>query len=131
MWDFFLFNPWSLVNRRGSVAAETQSVSVSDTAVTYTFRPRAFAGTTARGTLFVSFAQSAPESTTGTLPIVFSCNGETINVTKAGGEALTFADIASGGVYEFFYERQSNTLQVLSGVAATVTAAVNGNNRKQ
>ena len=130
MWNFFFFNPWTLVNRRGSVAVETQGVTVSDSAVTYAFRNRAFAGTNVRGTLFVRFAQTAPEGTTATLPIVFSCNGETINVTKAGGAALTYADIVSGGVYEFFYERSSNTIQVLSGVAATVTAVVNRNTKK-
>lgn len=128
MWDFFFFNPWTLVNRRGSVAVETQGVTVSDTAVTYSFRNRAFAGTNARGTMFVRFAQTAPTGTTTTLPIVFSCNGETIAVTKPGGAALTLADVVSGGVYEFFYERQSNTIQVLSGLAATATAAQNANN---
>lgn len=123
MFDFFFFPWWSLVNRRGSVAVETTGVTVSDTAVTYSFRDRAFAGSGARGTLFIRFAQAAPEGTTDTLPIVFLCNGTTIAATKAGGEPLTLAEITSGGVYEFFYERQTNTMQVLSGLATPATAA--------
>ena len=131
MFDFLFYNPWTLVNRRGSVAAETTSVAVSDTAVTYSFRNRAFAGTGARGTLYVRFAQAAPDGTTTTRPIVFSCNGQTIAVTKAGGDALTLADIVSGGVYEFFFESQTNTIQVLSclnsaAAASTTTQTTQG-----
>ncbi|UVP31188.1 hypothetical protein NXW58_13710 [Bacteroides faecis] len=37
-------------------------------------------------------------------------------VTKYNGEALTAADIPRTGVYEFWFDRATNTLQIMTGV---------------
>lgn len=122
----FLFNPYAyFVNRFGTLVAETTGVTVSDTTVAYSFREHAFARTGRRGTFLVNFVQAIPTGTTDTLPIVFVTNGVTMAVTKPGGEALTVADIAVPGLYEFYFDKESNTIQILTGVAATVTAAQN------
>ena len=38
-------------------------------------------------------------------------------VTKYGGDPLTIADLQGVGVYQFWYDKQTNTLQVMTGVA--------------
>ena len=69
-----------------------------------------------RGTLFVNLAQAIPTGTTGTLPILFETNGATQAVTKYNGEALTVADVPGTGVFEFWFDKSTNILQILTGV---------------
>jgi len=45
-----------------------------------------------------------------------SDGGNAQNVVTFNGEAVTVADIPGTGVYLFWYESQSNTLQILTGV---------------
>lgn len=57
-----------------------------------------------------------PTGTTGTLPILFETNGSTQAVTKYNGAPLTVADVQGTGVYQFWFERDTNTLQIMSGI---------------
>jgi len=126
MWNFFSFIPWLFVNRRGSLLLATTGLTVDTAAATFTLPPFKVCG--ARGTLFVKIAQAFPDGATGTLPIVFSANGSTQAATKAGGDALTIADVPGTGVYEFYFDRESNTLQLLgTAQAAAAAAATQGN----
>ena len=108
--------PFSLVNRRGSAAIVSVSVTVSSDNVVFTFANHAFVNSWYRGTIFVDLAQAIPTGTTGTLPVVFSTNGVTQAVTKYNGEALTVADLPGTGVYEFWFDRSTNVLQIMTGV---------------
>ena len=56
------------------------------------------------------------EFATGTLPILFETNGATQAITKYNGGTLTVADIPGTGVYEFWFDRATNTLQIMTGV---------------
>lgn len=107
--------PFSWVNRRGSAATASTGVAVSTTAVTFSFRNHAFVNANYRGTIFVNIAQEIPTGTTGTLPIVFETNGATQAVTKYGGAALTVADLSGTGIYQLWFERDTNTLQLMTG----------------
>ena len=49
----------------------------------------------------------------GTLPVRFVMAGNTSNVTVAGGDNLTVADIATPGVYLVYYDRYANILQLI------------------
>lgn len=69
-----------------------------------------------RGTIYIDLAQAVPTGTTGTLPVLFETNGVTQAVTKYNGEALTAADIPGTGVFEFWFDRTTNTLQIMTGV---------------
>jgi len=109
-------NPFTWVNRRGSAAIQSRSVAVNAENVTFSFQNHAFASGWYRGTVFVNLVQEIPAGTTGTLPILFETNGFTQAVTKYGGAPLTAADIPGTGVYEFWFDRTTNTLQVLTGV---------------
>lgn len=123
MWDFFKFLPFILVNRRGSLLLPTTGLTVSATAATFTLP--SYRVSSPRGTMLIKISQAFPDGATSTLPIVFTANGGTQAATKAGGDPLTIADIPGAGVYEFYYDRESSTLQLL-GTAAAATATTQG-----
>lgn len=107
--------PFQYVNQRGIPTIKSQGVTVSATSVDFKFNPdwnsRPF-----RGLLLVYLADEIPTGTTTTLPIRFSMAGTTSNVTVAGGANLTVADLPGVGVYLFYYDRFSDTLQLLNTV---------------
>lgn len=104
------------MNRRGSAAVGSTGVTVNADSVVFTFRNHAFVNANYRGTVFVNLMQAIPTGTTGTLPVLFETNGTRQAVTKFGGAALTAADIAGTGVYQFWFERDTNTLQLMTGI---------------
>lgn len=108
--------PFSWVNRRGSAAVGSTAVKVQTDAVVFSFRNHAFVNTSYKGTVFVNLTQAIPAGTTPTLPILFETNGVTQAVTKFGGAALTVADVAGTGVYQLWFERDTNTLQLMTGI---------------
>lgn len=107
--------PYQYVNINGIPTVKTQSVLVSDTTVDFKFNPdwdrRPF-----RGLLLVNISEEIPDGTTTTLPIRFSMAGTTSNVTLAGGDNLTVADLPGVGIYLLYYDRFSDTLQLLSNI---------------
>ena len=109
-------NPFTWVNRRGSAAIQSTGVTVGTADVRFSFQNHAFLSNWYRGTLFVNLAQAIPAGTTGTLPILFETNGATQAVTKHNGEALTVADVPGTGIFEFWFDKSTNTLQILTGV---------------
>lgn len=108
--------PFSWVNRHGSAAIGSTGVNVNADNVTFTFKNHAFLNANYRGTVFVNLMQSIPTGTTGTLPVVFETNGATQAVTKFNGAPLTVADVAGTGVYQLWFERDTNTLQLMTGI---------------
>lgn len=108
--------PFTWVNRNGSAAIASQGVTVNTDNVVFSFRNHAFVSANYRGTIFVKLAQAIPTGTTGTLPILFETNGVTQAVTKFNGAALTVADVAGTGVFQFWFERNTNTLQLMTGI---------------
>ena len=108
--------PFSWVNRRGSAAVGSTAVKVQTDAVVFSFRNHAFVNNSYKGTVFVNLRQAIPTGTTPTLPILFETNGVTQAVTKIGGSALTVADVAGTGVYQLWFERDTNTLQLMTGI---------------
>ena len=110
--------PWQYVNIKGIPTIQARSVVVSETSVDFKFNPdwnsRPF-----RGLLLVYLAEAIPDGTTGTLPVRFSMAGTTSNVTLPGGPNLTAAELTGTGVYLFYYDRFSDTLQLLSALPPT------------
>ena len=104
------------VNQNGITTISSNSVSVSTTAVSFDFNNHRNIGRAYRGLLIVRLAQAIPTGTTDTLPIVFTSDGGNAQpVVTFNGEAVTVADIPGTGVYLFWYESQTNTLQILTG----------------
>ena len=104
------------VNQNGIPTISSNSVSVSTTAVSFDFNNHRNVGRPYRGLLVVRLAQAIPTGTTDTLPIQFTSDGGNAQpVTTFNGDAVTVADIPGTGVYLFWYESQTNTLQILTG----------------
>lgn len=108
--------PYTWVNRNGSAAIASTSVKVNTSDVVFTFKNHAFVNANYRGTIFVNLRQAIPTGTTGTLPILFETNGTTQAVTKFNGDALTVADVPGTGVVQLWFERDTNTLQLMTGI---------------
>ena len=109
--------PFQYVNINGIPTIEARSIAVTDTSVDFKFNPdwdrRPF-----RGLILVYLPEEIPTGTTTTLPIRFSMAGTTSNVTVAGGDNLTVADLPGVGVYLLYYDRFSDILQLLNATAA-------------
>ena len=104
--------PSQYANINGIPCIKTQSVVVSDTAVTYKFAPD-FDGRPFRGLILVYISEAIPTGTTTTLPIQFSMAGTTSGLTVAGGTAVTVADLPGVGIYLVYFDRWADTLQLV------------------
>lgn len=112
----FILPPYIYVNRNGIVTVSSNSVSVGTAAVSFDFTNHRNLGAPYRGLLVVRLAQAIPAGTTATLPIQFTSDGGNAQpVTTFNGDTVTVADIPGTGVYLFWYESQTNTLQILTG----------------
>lgn len=108
--------PYTWVNRNGSAAIASTGVKVNTSDVVFTFKNHAFVNANYRGAIFVNLMQAIPTGTTGTLPILFETNGATQAVSKFNGEPLTVADVPGTGVVQLWFERDTNTLQLMTGI---------------
>jgi len=107
--------PYQYVNINGIPTIKSQSVVVSDTAVTFKFAPD-FDRRPFRGLILVYLSETIPEGTTTTLPIQLSMAGITSNVTVAGGANVTVADLPGTGIYLVYFDRWADTLQLIGSV---------------
>ncbi len=98
--------PFRYVNRNGSAYVVSSGVSATAEAVVYTFPAHSFASRSYLGSVYVEIAQAVPAGAATTLPIVLA-------VTTYNGEALTVADLPGTGVYELWYNKQANRLQIM------------------
>jgi hypothetical protein len=111
--------PFINVNQSGIPAIKSNTITVGTADVRFDFNNHRNVGRPFRGLLVVYLAQVIPAGTTATLPIVFtSDSGNPKEVTTFNGDAITVADIPGMGVYLFWYESQSDTLQLLTGTIA-------------
>lgn len=105
------------VNQSGIPALRSLSVTVGTTDVRFDFNNHRNIGRPFRGILVINLAQSIPTGTTGTLPIIFTSDGgNATNLTTFNGDNVTAADITGTGVYLCWYESQTDTLQLLTGI---------------
>ena len=114
--------PYQYVNINGIPTIKTQTVVVSETAVTFKFAPD-FDGRPFRGLILVYISEAIPTGTTTTLPIQFSMAGTTSNVTVAGGANVTVADLPGVGIYLVYFDRWADTLQLIGSLPAAATQA--------
>ena len=70
------------------------------------------------GYLTVNIADAIPTGTTGTLPVRFTLNGNTRNLTYFGGDSVTAADLSGTGIVTIFYDWYNGILQIISPTSA-------------
>lgn len=98
-------------NVNGIPYLRTTSVTVGTDTVDFAL---GFRRIPAVGYITVNIADAIPTGTTGTLPVRFTLNGNTRNLTFFGGDNVTAADIAGTGVITIFYDWYSGLLQTVS-----------------
>lgn len=101
-----------MANINGIPRIESTGVVVGTDSVVYNFRSHNYIRRPFNGLVLVRLNQPIPTGTTATLPIVFN-SGNAQPVTTYGGEELTAADITGTGVYLFYYDSASGTLQLI------------------
>lgn len=99
-------------NINGIPRIESTGVVVNTDNVTFTFRSHNYLRRPFNGIVLVRLNQSVPEGATTTLPIVFN-SGTQIAVTTYNDEPLTVEGVAGTGVYLFYYDSASGTLQLI------------------
>ena len=105
------------VNVNGIPTLRSLSVTVGTASVAFDFNNHRNVGRPFRGLLVVNLAQLIPTGTTTTLPIVFTSGGGSVaEVTTFNGDPVTVADIPGTGIYLFWYESQTDSLQLLTGL---------------
>lgn len=107
--------PYQYANINGIPCIKTQTVTVSDTAVTFKFAPD-FDGRPFRGLILVYISEAIPTGATTTLPIQFSMAGTTSTLTSPGGTNVTVADLPGTGIYLVYFDRWADTLQLLNTI---------------
>lgn len=99
-------------NIGGIPRIESTGVVVGTENVTFNFRTHNYLRRPFNGIVLVRLSQPIPTGTTDTLPIIFD-SGTSQPVTIYNGEALTVADLPGTGVYLFYYDSASGTLQLI------------------
>ena len=108
--------PFTWVNRNGSAAIASTGVTVNTANVVFTFKNHAFVNANYICTICLNLRLAIPNVTTGTLPILFETNVSTQAVSKFNGAPLTVADVPGTGVVQLWFERDTNTLQLMTGI---------------
>ena len=104
--------PYQYSNINGIPNIKSRRVTVGTETVDFGFNPD-WDKNPFRGLLLV-YLTDLPEGTTTTLPVRFVMAGNTVNLTLAGGENATVADVPNPGVFLVFYDRIDNILQLIS-----------------
>lgn len=105
--------PYNYTNIRGIAEVTSSGVTVNTDNVTFTFPNHSFLRMNYRGWVTLNLAQEIPSGTTTTLPIVLNTNGVAMNLTIKGGTNATVANITGTGYYLVYYNKNTNTLQLL------------------
>ena len=105
--------PYFMANINGIPRIESNGVNVTSTSVDFTFRNNRWGTNNFNGIVIVRINNAIPSGTTTTLPITFSSGNGQIAITGINGASITVADIGVG-VYLFYYDQDSNTLQKLT-----------------
>ena len=71
------------------------------------------------GKIAIRVAEAIPTGTTGTLPVRFTLNGNTRNLTFFGGTNVTAADLVGSGVIEAWFDWFNGIFQITSVLPPT------------
>lgn len=88
-------------NVSGIPYLSTTGVSVTDESVDFAL---GFRRIPKIGKVAIRISNAIPTGTTGTLPVRFTLNGNTRELTFFGGTAVTAADLEGAGVIEAWYD---------------------------
>lgn len=98
-------------NVNGVPYLSTTGVSVTDESVDFAL---GFRRIPKIGKVAIRISNAIPTGTTGTLPVRFTLNGNTRELTFFGGTAVTAADLEGAGVIEAWYDWFNGIFQLTS-----------------
>lgn len=98
-------------NTEGVPYLKTTGVTVGTETVDFAL---GFRRIPAIGYITINIADAIPEGTTATLPVRFTLNGNTRNLTFYGGDFVTAGDLEGTGVITVFHDWYGGTLQIVS-----------------
>ena len=101
------------IGNRGGVPAITTTATINTSNVVIILPNHIFRYLGNRGIVVVNLTQPIT-STTTTLPILVSVNGNTAPLTNNSGTELTVADVANILVFEIYFDKSLNVLRVIS-----------------
>lgn len=105
--------PFPYSNRVGIPLVEANSITSDGTNAIITIANNVFGRLADRGILLLRVNTTIPTDA-ATLPIVISSNGESRPLTLAGGANATATQITGAGVYQIFYSKRANVLQLMT-----------------
>ena len=118
--------PFNFANRNGIPMIESANVNVTDTNVVINIPNRAFRFLNGTGLILFRLNTAIPEDA-ASLPILFSSNNFTQPLTLVGGAAATGEQLTGPGVYQIYYAKSCNLMQLMT-YGPTAAPAVNNNN---
>lgn len=105
-------------NVSGVPYLSTNGVSVTEASVDFALGFRRIPKV---GEVAIRITNAIPDGTTGTLPVRFTLNGNTRNLTFFGGTNVTAADLVGAGVIEVWYDWFNGIFQLVSPLAPATT----------
>ena len=118
--------PFNFANRNGIPMIESANVNVTDTNVVINIPNRAFRFLNGTGLILFRLNTAIPEDA-ASLPILFSSNNFTQPLTLVGGAAATGEQLTGPGVYQIYYAKGCNLMQLMT-YGPTTAPTVNNNN---
>lgn len=103
-------------NVNGIPYLSTNGVSVSTESVDFAL---GFRRIPKIGKVVIRIVNAIPDGTTGTLPVRFTLNGNTRDLTFFGGDSVTAADLTGAGIIEAWYDWFNDIFQITSVLAPT------------
>lgn len=112
----FGFNVSVTTNVSGIPYISTNGVTVGEESVDFAL---GFRRVPKVGKIAIRVAEAIPTGTTGTLPVRFTLNGNTRNLTFFGGANVTAADLVGAGVIEAWFDWFNGIFQITSVLPPT------------
>ena len=119
--------PFNFANRLGIPMVESASVVSDGTNVVIKIPTRAFRFLNGTGKILFRLNTAIPEDA-ASLPILFSSGNFQQPLTLVGGAAATGEQMTGPGVYDIYYDKSGNILQLMTFGPTTPTVSTTGNN---
>ena len=103
-------------NVNGIPYLSTNGISVSEESVDFAL---GFRRIPKIGKIAIRITSAIPDATTATLPVRFTLNGSTRNLTYFGGGNVTAADLVGAGVIEAWFDWFNGIFQITSVLPPT------------
>ena len=111
-----MWYPFNFVNRRGVAVIDVANINVTADNVIFVLPDNSFRYLENRDVIYLKVNVEIPTGTTTTLPVILQSNNTTLPLVNVGGAAITVADIPSTGVYQIYYDKSSNLLQLMTTI---------------